>query len=250
MYPGPSAKKFGGDKYEVLKSKDGVHKIATFPTSIHGAAALFDLLITSKNYRDKPLQQAIKTWCGEYHLDSYVSMVTTHCDLKADDKLTAEVIRDPMRAIPLAMAMANQEAGKPYPLTDEEWMEAHAMAFAGPVLPAWSPTNSSPSRNPEDRTDDLIRIGKQVAVGVMGTAAAAGGAQQIAQAPTVPDVRKGLEKAQATRQTATAVRDEATAWTGMAKDAKSLVGLPGLILCAVAVAVFLVGHYVLSRRSA
>ncbi len=44
MYPGKSSKKFGSTSYETLRSKDGVHKIATFPTKLHGAAAMFDLL--------------------------------------------------------------------------------------------------------------------------------------------------------------------------------------------------------------
>lgn len=250
QYPGPSAKKFGSTSYETLRSKDGVHKIATFPSSIQGAAAAFDLLATSKNYKGKPLRSVIKTWCGDYHLESYIAMVTTHCDLKADDVLTAEVIRDPSKAIPLAQAMALQEAGTVYPMTDEEWLEAHELAFADPVLAAWSPTNATPSRNPEDKRDDVVRIGKQVAAGAGGTAAAAGGVQQFLQGSAAPTVHKSLEKAQATRQTATAVKEEVSAWSGMAKDAHALVGLPGLILCCVAVLVFLAGHYLLKGRSA
>ncbi len=48
MEPGPSSKKFGSTSYETLqwtyKGKPAVNKCATFPTSHHGAAAMFDLL--------------------------------------------------------------------------------------------------------------------------------------------------------------------------------------------------------------
>lgn len=176
MYPGPSARKFGGDKYETLTSKDGVHKIATFPSSLHGAAAMFDLMMNSKpavgpyRYRDQTLRAAIKTWCGDYHLDSYIALLTAKCGLAADDKLTVEVIKDPARAIPLARTMALQEAGRDYPLTDEQWAEAHAMAFPGTV-PAWTPSNATPTRNPEDK----VEAATKTAAKVVTVVAAAGG---------------------------------------------------------------------------
>lgn len=157
IYPGSSAKKFGSTSFEVLKSKDGTHKIATFPTSIHGAAALFDLLHNGRapvtktlRYRDQKLRDAIKTWCGDYHLPTYIKVVTAHCDVAVDDVLTTDLLRDPQRAIPLAKAMALQEAGRKYPLEDSEWLEAHELAFSGAEAPAWTPKNDVPTRNPED----------------------------------------------------------------------------------------------------
>lgn len=186
-YPGPSAKKFGSTTFETLKSKDGVHKIATFPSDVHGAAALFDLLhegrepITRRlRYRDQTLRSALKTWCGDYYLPTYIKVVTQHCDVGADDVLSTDLLRDPQRAIPLAKAMALQEAGKTYPLDDHEWLEAHEMAFGEARAPGWTPKNDVPTRNPEDRMD--------AALSLTGKLTAASGGGVIAAAPLVPGV--------------------------------------------------------------
>ncbi len=62
QYPGPSARKFGSTGFETLRSKDGVHKIATFPTHLHGAAALFDLL--DRRYTGLTVEKAIGLGAG------------------------------------------------------------------------------------------------------------------------------------------------------------------------------------------
>jgi len=175
QYPGPSAKKFGGAKFETLRSKDGVHKIATFPTGVHGAAALFHLLHEGRDplrrlrYRDKPLRQAIETWCGGYYAPTYCRVVTSHCDVGSDDVLTTDLLRDPQRAIPLAKAMALQEAGQSFPLDDTGWLHGHEMAFGAAEAPGWSPKNDVPTRNPEDKLDQAMGIAK------IGTAVTAAG---------------------------------------------------------------------------
>ena len=100
MYPGPSAKRFGSTSYETLKSKDGIHKIATFPTSEHGAAAQFDLLC--RNYSGKTLQDAITTWCGGYYAGTYVKVLKDRAGIDADTVLTKAMLADHDIAIPLA----------------------------------------------------------------------------------------------------------------------------------------------------
>ena len=150
QYPGASSKKFGSVTYETLTSKDGVHKIATFPTHIHGAAAMFDLL--ERSYTGMTVQAAITKWCGGYYVNTYTKVLEDKVGVKPTDVLTADLVHDASKAVPLCKAMAWQEAGRDYPLDDAGWAEAHRMAFAGgSVAPAWSPSNDVPTPKPETR---------------------------------------------------------------------------------------------------
>lgn len=183
MYPGAIAKRWGATEFEVLKSRDGEHKIATFGDPTAGAAALFDLLCNAKSggvylYRGKPLRAAIATWCGGYYVDTYLGVIGKRAGIAPGDVLDVEFLRDPHRAIPLAAAMAWQEAGRTFPLSGDDWAAAHALAVermpeaparpiqasrpvpvedlhaeaADPSPPAWSPDNDMPSPRPETRS--------------------------------------------------------------------------------------------------
>lgn len=159
MEPGPSSRKFGSTSHEVLKwrgpdGKPRENRIATFPTGQHGAAAMFDLLSNGRRsgrylYRDKPLGDAVKTWCGGYWSGEYAKSVEAACGLSATDILTDEAIRTAATAIPICKAMARVEAGKDFPLDDDGWQAAHAMAFSGELAPAPSPDNDVPFPKPE-----------------------------------------------------------------------------------------------------
>jgi len=162
MYPGPSAKKFGSRSYETLISKDGKHLIATFPTHIQGAAAMFDLLNT-KGYLGKTIEKAITRWCGGFYVSTYINVLETAGKVNRHTILTTALLKDPDVAIPLAKAMALQEAGREYPMSDEDWRTAHKMAFpdAAPSddddKPAerWEPTNELPTPKPETRVKQV-----------------------------------------------------------------------------------------------
>jgi hypothetical protein len=199
QYPGPSAKKFGGTTFETLRSKDGVHKIARFPTHIHGAAALFDLLMNGRRdgaylYRNKTVEKAIKTWCGEHYLSTYLAVLQKRGGIPPSQVLDEPFLRDHARSIPLARAMAWQEAGQDYPLTEQEWVEAHAMAFAGgKIAPEFSPMNDVPSPKPETRRAETVKevakVGIPLVVGSGGVAATATPtAAPSVPLPPVPDV--------------------------------------------------------------
>jgi hypothetical protein len=175
MYPGPSSKRFGSASFETLKSKDGVHKIATFPTHQHGAAAMFDLL--ARKYTGRTVETAIKTWCGGYYVDTYCKVLEEKGGVPRTSMMDAAFIRDPARAIAFAKAMAWQEAGQDYPLDEAGWQEAHAMAFAGEVAPEHAPDNDVPSPKPETRESLTTKI-----------VAASGGVGALAtQIPAPPD---------------------------------------------------------------
>jgi hypothetical protein len=187
MYPGRSARRFGSTSYETLRSRDGVHKIATFPTSVHGGAALFDLL-ASPAYTGRSIRKAIEKWCGGYYVQTYIAVLETKAGVTADTILTREMVHDAQFAIPLARAMALQEAGKAYPMTLAEWRAAHEMAFAGELAPAWTPDNDVPTRAPEDKRDDAVKTALSVG-GAGATVTVANEAVKLAP----PDMSSWIE---------------------------------------------------------
>lgn len=167
QYPGKSAKKFGGKTYETLKSQDGVHKIATFPSDIQGAAAMFDLLASS--YCGMPVEKAIAKWCGAFYVSTYIKVLEEKGGVKRSDLLTKALLADPSKAIPLARAMAWQEAGRDYPMTDAEWLQAHECAFRQQVAPAFSHENDVPSPKAELRQAETVATVAKVATVVTAT---------------------------------------------------------------------------------
>lgn len=129
MYPGPSAKKFGSTGFEVLNDGKG-NKIAVFPDKVAGAAAQFDLL--RQSYTGKTLRAAITRWSGGNDVETYLGVIARDTGLSADDPLTPAMLADASKAIPIAKAMAWQEAGKVYPLSDAEWSAAFKLSL-GPA---------------------------------------------------------------------------------------------------------------------
>jgi hypothetical protein len=196
IYPGPSAKRFGGLGAETLVSEDGAHPIVKFPTMVHGAAAMFHNLFNAKDrrgyyYRGQPLGKAIETWCGKIRAQSYLALIKQLTGLVPGHTLTEEFLRDPDRVIPLAKAMARHEAGENYPLDDMQWLEAHVLAFGTAKAPAPTPNNDVPTMRPEARAAakaaetaaTVVKVGGAV---VGGGSAVAVTAQTQTPAPTVP----------------------------------------------------------------
>lgn len=149
MYPGPSAKRFGSKTFQVLKSKDGTHKIACFDDPVHGAAAQFDLL-SSPKYTGRTVRQAITKWCGGFYASTYLNVLAQNSGVTADTMLTPELIRNPDVAIPLAKAMALQEAGRPFPLDDDGWRRAHQLAFGVVLEPVAFPSVVAEQKTPTE----------------------------------------------------------------------------------------------------
>lgn len=195
--PGPSSKKFGSSAHEVLrwtyKGKPAVNKIATFPTSQHGAAAMLDLL--NRKYTGKTVEKAISTWCGGYYAEAYASALQANGGVKPSDPLTKDLLKNPAFAVPLCKAMAKVEAGKDYPMTDEEWQEAHAMAFGAGVAPEFSPSNDVPSPGPTARMVAELKEAAKIAIPAVTVTGGATVATQTAPVkmaipsiPAPPDV--------------------------------------------------------------
>lgn len=166
MEPGFASKRWGSTTFETLKWTDKQGKahtnlIATFPTHSHGGAALFTLLAEGKYYRDKPIQDAIATWCGGHSASEYIDHMEKTTGIKRTAILTNERIRDPDIAVPIAMAIARFEAGAKadLPLCEEDWREIHGMAFSGKtVAPKPSPDNDVPFQKPEGARRENILL--------------------------------------------------------------------------------------------
>lgn len=139
MYPGPSSRKFGAVETKII---GGGHKIAVFPDAVSGAAAQFDLL--SRNYTGKTLGSAIAKWSGGNSVGTYLKVIERETGITANTVLTKEMVADPRIAVPIAKAMAVQEAGREYPMSDAQWMQAHQM-FSGGTQVASSAPNAAPA---------------------------------------------------------------------------------------------------------
>lgn len=127
MYPGPSAQRFGSTGTYVI---GGGHKIAAFPDAVSGAAAQFDLL--NRRYTGRSLADAITTWSGGNSSPAYIQRVAAETGIDPRTPLTPEMLANPAIAVPLARAMSGVEAGRPYPLSQDQWMAAHRMSLGGP----------------------------------------------------------------------------------------------------------------------
>jgi hypothetical protein len=156
MYPGPSSRKFGAVETKII---GGGHKIAVFPDAVSGAAAQFDLL--SRNYTGKTLGSAIAKWSGGNSVGTYLKVIERETGITANTVLTKEMVADPRIAVPIAKAMAVQEAGRDYPMSDAQWMQAHQM-FSGGTQVASSAPNAAPAPGrpePTQVADASGRIG-------------------------------------------------------------------------------------------
>ena len=157
MEVGFASKRWGSTTHETLvwtddkTGKGHTNLIATFPTHQHGGAAVFTLLSEGKYYRNKPIAEAIATWCGGHSSSEYIDHMERSTGTKRTAILTDERIRDPDIAVPIAMAIARFEAGAgvDLPLGESDWRAIHAMAFGAAAAPAPTPDNDVPFQKPE-----------------------------------------------------------------------------------------------------
>lgn len=179
--PGFASKRWGSTTHETLKwvdanGKSHTNLIATFPTHQHGGAALFALLSEGKYYRNKPIQEVIATWCGGNSASEYIDHMEKATGLKRTALLTAERIRDPDIAVPIARAIARFEAGAgvDLPLSEDDWRSIHKMAFGTSSAPAPTVDNDVPFQKPEGVARELIGRIKRWFAGVFGTIGSVG----------------------------------------------------------------------------
>ncbi len=125
-------KKWGETSHVTLNDGLGQgNQIAVFPNKIQGACAQFDLWHTSKNYHNRRLADAIRTWSGGNSWQQYVSFITTRVPgLNGNTVIDDDFLSSPS-GILFVKAQAWHEAGKQYPMTDVEWKQAQRQVFGG-----------------------------------------------------------------------------------------------------------------------
>jgi hypothetical protein len=109
------------------KLNDGLkqgNQIASFPTPVHGAAALLYQL-NRPSYADKTVRGAISRWSGGNNVSSYLK-VLGDAGFSADQNVS-DIMASPDSAVAFAKAMARHEAGSEYPMSDDQWQEAYNM---------------------------------------------------------------------------------------------------------------------------
>lgn len=129
MWFGPIAQQFGATRTQNLA--DG-NNAAIFDDPVNGAAAHFALL--KKNYAGMPLSGAITKWSGGNSSPAYADFVAKRAGLTPDTVLTPDLLASP-QGLALAKAQAHWEAGKPYPLSDEQWATAQSKGLGTAPLP-------------------------------------------------------------------------------------------------------------------
>lgn len=142
-------------KYGVLGKQnlaDGLgqgNNIGMFPTPEAGAAAQFELL---QRYGAKgwDLRKAITTWSGGNSSDQYVKSVAGKLGMSPDAKLSA-LMGDQTSATRLAQYMAQQEAGKAFPMSQQQWGNA------------WQIYQQQSGKNPADLAQQQAQQAEQLA---------------------------------------------------------------------------------------
>jgi len=136
MWPGAIATKWGSTKWQYLNDGTGQggggkgNKIAIFDSWVDGIAAQMDLWRSSKNYRNKRMEDAIAIWSGGNNVPAYVSYLKARVPgLSGKTVMDDDFWRGPM-AIPFLKAQAQHEAGKKIPATDADYIEAQRRVMA------------------------------------------------------------------------------------------------------------------------
>lgn len=133
MWGSALAIKWGAAKKAVTLNdgKGQGNNIAVFPTFVQGICAQLDLWRTSKNYRNKRFADAIRIWCGGNNVESYIRFVGARVPGMTRETILNDEFWLSSKGIAFLKAQAWHEAGKPYPATDAEFVEARRRVFSG-----------------------------------------------------------------------------------------------------------------------
>jgi peptidoglycan hydrolase-like protein with peptidoglycan-binding domain len=139
------------------------NNIAVFPSYVLGICAQLDLWRSSKNYRNKPFDEAIRIWSGGNEVESYIAFVLKRVPGMTRNTVMNDAFWRSPSGIAFLKAQAWHEAGKPYPAPDADWIEAQRRVFAND-LPNTSAKNvavptSTYSTDVKRVQSDLIALG-------------------------------------------------------------------------------------------
>jgi len=123
QYPAEWAKAFSMDGYGII---GGGHLIAHFPDAVAGAAA--NMFLLKKSYAGMTIGAAGTKWTG--------GNSSGGPGYAPNKLLTQEILNDPSFMIPFMKAIAEREAGRKSPLTDDQWTRAFKAYQTGKFSPA------------------------------------------------------------------------------------------------------------------
>lgn len=179
MWGSPLAIKWGALKKPVALNdgKGQNNNIAVFPTYVQGICAQLDLWRTSAMYRNKSFADAIAIWSGHNDVESYIRFVLARVPGMTRETIMNDAFWKSEKGIAFLKAQAWHEAGKKYPASDDDWIEAQRIVFggAGKAKPAPVPPPDVEPPAPEaPETKPLVKS-KTFWATVMGFASTIGG---------------------------------------------------------------------------
>lgn len=157
MWGSALAIKWGADPKPVTLNdgKGQGNNIAVFPSYVLGICAQLDLWRTSKNYRNKAFDEAIRIWSGGNEVESYIAFVLKRVPGMTRNTVMNDTFWRSPSGIAFLKAQAWHEAGKPYPAPDADWIEAQRRVFAN-ELPNTAAKNVVPPK--ADFSADVKRV--------------------------------------------------------------------------------------------
>jgi|SRR6185369_2337339 hypothetical protein len=151
MWPGPVATKFGSTEWIPC---GGNNKCAVFSTFEQGAAAQFYLWAT--RYTQMTLADAIHKWSGHNSSPEYAAFMAKRIpSLTMDTVMTVAFLKSE-NGWRFMKAQSQWEAGKPYPMTDDQWRRGQEIAFGRSVPAPPPPDIPAPEPVPQKSIFDFI----------------------------------------------------------------------------------------------
>lgn len=144
MWPGVVATKFGSTEWIPC---GGNNKCAVFPTFEQGAGAQFYLWF--KSYSGMTLKDAIYKWSGHNSSDAYATFLAHKVPGVGMSVVITKDFLASSQGLAFMKAQSHWEAGKPYPMTDEQWRRGQEIAFGrATVVP---PPPDIPAPEPQEQ---------------------------------------------------------------------------------------------------
>lgn len=139
----PIPVKWGSTKTIYLSDGLGQNNnIAIFDTWVQGICAQLDLWRTSPKYRNKRFEDAIRTWSGGNNVPSYIAYVKARVPGITEGTVMDDAFWKGSMGLAFLKAQAGHEAGKTYPASDADWLEAQRIVMSG-IKPAPSKTKAT-----------------------------------------------------------------------------------------------------------
>lgn len=131
MWGNALAVKWGADPHAITLH-DGLgqgNNIAVFPTYVQGICAQLDLWRSSANYKNKRFADAISIWSGHNQTPSYIAFVKKRVPGMTETTIMNDAFWLSPMGIEFLKAQAWHEAGKQYPASEGDWVQARDIVF-------------------------------------------------------------------------------------------------------------------------